>query len=140
MFGRPMNSVAAYAQVSLDSDIRTADPHRLIVLLFEGAESGIVVAKKAIENNDVSAKHKAIRQITDIIMNGLLGSLDLEKGGEIAQKLEALYQYMATRLVHANLKNSIAALDEVDGLLREIHGAWLEIDPKRQPQQAVAGA
>jgi flagellar protein FliS len=138
MFGSPRNSIAAYAQVSLESDIRSADPHRLIVLLFEGAESGIAVAKRAIENHDIPAKHKAITQVTDIIMHGLLGSLDLEKGGDLAEKLEALYQYMCSRLLYANLKNSIPALDEVNGLLKEIHSAWTEIDPKRQAQPVSA--
>ena len=54
-------------------------------------------------------------------------SLDLEAGGNLAQNLYALYDYMARRLLHANINNDGAALDEVLGLLNEIHSAWIAI-------------
>ncbi len=63
----------------------------------------------------------------DIILNGLRASLNLEEGGNLAQNLYALYDYMARRLLHANLNNDSAALDEVLNLLSEIHGAWVSI-------------
>ena len=64
-----------------------------------------------------------------IINNGLKISLDHEKGGDIAARLDALYDYMVARLLQANIRNDAKALEEVSGLLEEIHSAWREIAP-----------
>ncbi|MBL8881253.1 MAG: flagellar protein FliS, partial [Phycisphaerales bacterium] len=58
-------------------------------------------------------------------------------GGELAERLHALYDYMVLRLLRANLDNDLRALEEVAALLEEIHGAWREISPQAQ-QRAVA--
>ena len=63
----------------------------------------------------------------EIINDGLKLSLDYEAGGDLAQKLAALYDYMTSRLLYANLHSSRPALDEVAGLLRDIKGAWESI-------------
>lgn len=131
MFGST-NSIAAYQQVSIDSAVQSADPHRLILLLFQGAESAIALAKESIRLGNLAAKSKAISHAIDIINNGLAASIDKEKGGEIALKLLALYEYMSSRLLQGNLKNDIAILDEVARLLAEIRSAWEEIAPGQQ--------
>lgn len=128
MFGST-NSIAAYQQVSIDSAVQSADPHRLILLLFQGAESAIGLARESIRQNNFHTKSQALSKAVDIISNGLSASIDLEQGGEIANKLSALYAYMTTRLLQANMKNDIAILDEVSFLLSEIRGAWEEIAP-----------
>jgi flagellar protein FliS len=133
MFGSSRNPVTAYAQVGVDSAVQSADPHRLIILLFEGAESAIAIALAAIEQNNLQAKSQAIGKAIDIINDGLNASLNKEAGGDIAAKLSALYDYMCARLLYANLKNDVAALNEVNALLNEIHGAWSEIGHHRQP-------
>src|SRR5690606_27077331 len=58
------------------------------------------------------------------IVGGLRGFLDMEKGGEIAEQLENLYEYMERRLLQANLKNDVEILDEVAGLIREVKEGW----------------
>ncbi|MDP3134926.1 MAG: flagellar export chaperone FliS, partial [Burkholderiaceae bacterium] len=63
-------------------------------------------------------------------------SLDIEAGGELAERLSALYEYMTQRLLFANLKNSLAALDEVYELLVGLRDAWSQIAPGNQ--QAAA--
>lgn len=128
MFGSK-NPVSAYTQVSIDSAVHSADPHRLILLLFQGAESAVSLARESIRQGNLFGKSQALSQAIDIITNGLLASLDGENGGDLAAKLAALYEYMSTRLLHANLKNDVAALDEVAVLLAEIRGAWEEITP-----------
>jgi len=133
MFASTHNPINAYAQVGVESAVNSADPHRLILLLFQGAESGISLAIEAIRQNNLGTKSQAISRSIDIITNGLLASLDREAGGDLAAKLAALYEYMSMRLLHANLKNDLAALDEVSLLLAEIRSAWEEIAPGTQP-------
>jgi len=137
MFGNARKAISAYQKVGVDAAIEVADPHRLILLLFSGAQAAIGNARAAMQQQQIAAKGEAISKAIDIIGNGLKVSLDLEKGGEIAERLDALYDYLVLRLLRANLNNDLRALEEVAGLLEEIHSAWREISPNAV-QQAVA--
>ncbi|HOB44606.1 MAG TPA: flagellar export chaperone FliS [Zoogloea sp.] len=126
-FGFAPRTASAYAQVSLETGVSDADPHKLILMLFEGALLSIATASVAIERNDIPGKGQAISKAIEIINDGLKISLDYEAGGELAERLGALYDYMTSRLLYANVHSSHPALDEVGGLLREIKGAWESI-------------
>ncbi len=129
MFGKRSSPLAAYAEAGIVAKVQEASPHQLILLLFEGAASAIAVARLHIEQNDIAQKGKHISQAIDIISNGLKLSLDMEAGGQLAEQLSALYDYMCRRLITANIDNDTVALDEVAHLLDEIHSAWKEIAP-----------
>lgn len=137
MFGNARLAISAYQKVGIDAAIEVADPHRLILLLFSGAQAAVGNARAAMQDKRIAAKGEAISKAIDIIGNGLKVSLDLEQGGEIAERLEALYDYLVLRLLHANLDNDLAALEEVAALLEEIHGAWREISPSAATQKAA---
>ena len=139
MFATMNKPTAAYAQVGLSTSMESADPHKLILMLFDGAAAALNTAKFAMSSGDIPAKGKAISQAIDIITNGLQASLDLEAGGDLAERLAALYEYMSARLLWANLKNDMVVLEEVRGLLAEIHGAWSEIAPDKRQNPADAG-
>ena len=130
MFGSFSKPTAAYEQVGIASDVASADPHRLILLLFEGAAAALKNAAFAMEQGDIPAKGKAISKAISIINDGLLASLDVKAGGELAERLYSLYEYMVSRLLWANLKNDRVVLEEVARLLEEIHSAWRAIKPK----------
>ena len=117
-------AAAAYSEVGVATGVSTADPHKLILMLFEGAILQIGTAAAALENKNVPAKGLAISKAIEIITNGLKVSLDYEAGGELAQRLGALYDYMTQRLLYANLHNNRAALDEVIELLSGLRTAW----------------
>jgi flagellar protein FliS len=136
MFGMSKNPAAAYKQISVEIAAETTDPHRLIVMLFDGAQTAIVMARTHMEQKNVAEKGLAISQAIDIITNGLLASLDTKQGGELAERLAALYEYISRRLLWANLKNDLAALDEAKGLLGELQSAWVMISPDKQPTAA----
>ena len=123
-----MSRAAAYATVGNQTGVATASPHELILMLFDGALVSIGTAAVAMEAKDIPTKGNAISKAIEIIVNGLKVSLDMNAGGDLAQRLAALYDYMAERLLHANLHNSRAALDEVGKLLRELRDAWVQID------------
>ena len=126
-FGFAPRAANAYAQVGLETGVSDADPHRLILMLFEGALLSIATASAAIDGKDIPGKGQAISKAIEIINDGLKLSLDYEAGGDLAQKLAALYDYMTSRLLYANLHSSRPALEEVAGLLRDIKGAWESI-------------
>ncbi|WP_412479205.1 flagellar export chaperone FliS [Azonexus sp. IMCC34839] len=127
MLGHQTNPISAYTQVSTETSVNSADPHRLVLLLFEAALSAISIAQVAIETNDTATRGTAISKAIDIINNGLRASLDLEAGGELAAKLGLLYEYMCNRLLLATLRNDKSILNEVAELLSEIHEAWVAI-------------
>ena len=138
MFGMSRSPAASYAQVSMDIAAETADPHRLILMLFEGARAAISMARMHMERNEIPEKGAAISKAIDIVNNGLLISLDTASGGELAERLAALYEYISQRLLWANLKNNLAALDEANQLLGELQSAWAMIAPTPDPQAAAA--
>ena len=119
--------INAYNKVSLETSILDADPHKLVAMLFEGALIAIIKAKNEILQKQTEAKGKSISHAIAIIGEGLNASLDKNVGGELAQNLSALYDYMVHRLVTANIQNDTTILDEVSRLLTELQGAWNSI-------------
>ncbi len=132
MFGSHQSPSAAYAQVSMESAVRGADPHGLILLLFEGAASAMSLARLHMDQQNVAQRGANISKAIDIIANGLKASLDIGASGELGERLAALYEYIVQRLLWANMKNDPATLDECISLLSEIHTAWAEIAPNKQ--------
>jgi flagellar protein FliS len=136
MFSDP---IASYRRMDLESDVLGADPHRLIVLLFDGAEAALARAQTSLAAKDINGKSDALLKAIEIINDGLAASLNIEAGGELAGNLKALYDYMVTRLIHANIHMDSVAVSEVQTLLAEIAGAWRELGIKlRQPQPPAA--
>lgn len=118
---------AAYANVGRDLGVSTASPHGLIVMLFDGAMLCVTAARQHMSGGEIATKGESISKAINIIANGLKASLDMQVGGELAARLAALYDYMCDKLLHANLKNDLAALDEVHTLLSELKDAWESI-------------
>ena len=133
MYTTPRSAASAYANVGLETGVVAASPHQLIVMLYEGAELALRMAIKHMNEGDIAKKSAAISKAGSIITDGLRAALDPQQGGEIAQRLDALYDYMNQRLMLAHVKNEIAPLEEVLGLLQELHGAWNQIGPAGRP-------
>lgn len=121
----------AYGQAQTDAGVETASPHKLISLLYEGALVAIANAKMSLAENDIAARGTSISKAIAIIDEGLKISVNLEAGGELAQNLKSLYEYMSYRLLMANMHGDAAALSEVESLLRELKGAWDQIGTLR---------
>ena len=121
-----MNAASAmkqYQQVSVHSGIMDASPHRLVQMLMEGTLEKIALAKGSMVNNHIANKGENISKAISII-GGLKSALNREAGGALAENLSSLYDYMANRLVVANLKNDESILDEVSGLMIAIKTGW----------------
>lgn len=133
MYTNTRNAAHAYANVGLETGVVAASPHQLIIMLYEGAELAVRMAIKHMNDGDQEKKSAAITKASAIILNGLRAALDFRQGGELAQQLGALYDYMNKRLMLANINNQIKSLEEVLGLLRELHGAWQQIGTAGRP-------
>jgi len=118
-----MNGLQAYQRVNTQTSITDADPHKLIQLLYNGALERINMAKARMQARDYAGKGQLISKAIEII-GGLRSFLDFEKGGDLAARLEGLYDYMERTLFEANAKNDPAKLDEVADLLRSIKSGW----------------
>ncbi len=117
-----------YRQTGVTSAALDASPHRLIALMLAGARERARLAAACLERGDLPRKSKAISDASAII-GGLNGALNMDAGGEIADGLQALYDYAQRRLLAANVDNDPAPLLEVDDLLGDIESAWLAIAP-----------
>lgn len=114
----------AYRNVGVETGVVEASPQRLILMLYEGAIAAVASAQQHLRLKNIAAKGEAISKAISIIDGGLKASLDLSVGGELAQNLSGLYVYMGHRLLHANINNDPAALEEVRQLLQQLMSAW----------------
>jgi flagellar secretion chaperone FliS len=120
------SNLAAYQTVAAHGGVAAADPHRLILMLMDGALERIASAKGAIENGALEAKTRMLHRAVAII-DELRASLNFDAGGQIAQNMGDLYEYIGRQLLRANLDSRTDLLDEVSHLLREIRSAWIQI-------------
>lgn len=132
MFGMMRNPAQSYATVGVEVAVESADPHKLVLMLFDGAITAINIAKFQMEQQQIAEKGASLSKAISLITDGLKASLDMASGGELAERLAALYDYMAQRLLWANLKNERAPLDEVLTLLGELRDAWTQIGSDQQ--------
>ncbi|CZG13336.1 TPA: flagellar export chaperone FliS [Legionella pneumophila] len=116
-----------YKTIELQTRIETASPHELIDLLLQGARSHIATAQGNIQRNQIKEKGEHIGKAISII-EGLKMSLNHDKGGEIAENLLQLYDYVQQILLKANLKNDEDLLAQSNMLLAEVHQAWQAIN------------
>jgi flagellar secretion chaperone FliS len=137
MFGSPNRGANAYAKVGLETGVVASSPHKLIVMLFDGALVAARAGMAHMAAGETEKKGLSISKAINIIDNGLRASLD-RKAGEVAQNLDSLYEYMSRRLIEANLKNDPAMLDEVIGLLADLKGAWDAIGENAVPAPVQA--
>ncbi len=138
MHAAARHALNAYSKVGTETGVITASPHALVLMLFEGARLAVAEAKLHIQHKETAAKGEAISKAIMIVDHGLKASLDIDAGGEMAARLHALYEYMTNRLLVANLRNDLKALEEVGRLLAELHGAWETIGKVKVAATTVA--
>jgi len=114
----------------MQTQVTTTTPGHLVVMLYDGAITFLEQAKVLIQERNYAQKGILISQALDIIAE-LDGSLNVEKGGELAQNLHKLYLYCSTRLLQANLKMDTALIDEVIKILSSFRASFEEISKKQ---------
>lgn len=132
--------LATYRSVSAHGAVADTDPHVLVLTVMDAALARIGAARACIERRETRRMATLLHSAV-ILIAELRGSLNLQQGGALAQNLSDLYDYMARRLIHANLNSDAAAVAEVQSLVGEIRGAWTAIGPQvRQESSRSASA
>lgn len=125
----PMLALRQYQKISAQAQTSEASPHRLVQMLMEGGLDRVAQAKGSLERKDLAGKGIAIGKAIGII-GGLREGLDRDNMTPELERLDSLYLYMTRRLSDANLKNDIAALDEVTDLLTTVKEGWDAVAPQ----------
>jgi flagellar protein FliS len=114
--------ISAYQQ----SAVETASPTELVVMLYDGALKFIGLARAAIERRDIPARSEAISRALAIVGH-LRTTLDVERGGDVAQSLDQLYDYVTSRLLDASFTQQTGPLDEAVTVLSNLRDGWASI-------------
>jgi flagellar protein FliS len=133
--------LSAYQTVAVHGGVDAADPHRMVQMLMDAIMERLAKVKGAIERGELLPRTRMLHSCV-VLVTELRGSLNLADGGEIAQNLNSLYEYMIRRLVLANVSGDPAIVAEMASLMGEIRSGWLAIGPEvrksGQPAAAVA--
>jgi len=114
-----MNPYATYQTNS----VTTALPQDLTLMLYEGLIKFSMLAKRAIEQKMIEQKNTNIQKAQAIVTEL---QLTLNQSIALSKDLNSLYDYMQTRLIDANVKNDLVAIDEVIGFAEEFRETWKE--------------
>ncbi len=121
-----MNQYKNAAKEYLERQVQNATPAERVVLAYDGIIRHLLAARRAIEEKNIEARFMSNKKAADLI-SYLMETLDMEKGGEIAENLQRLYFYMLRKLVEVDIKNSVEAVDDVLGHVRKLRSSWEQL-------------
>ena len=117
------SAMQAYKEVYTEVAAETADPHKLVSMLFHGVSDRLCTAEQGFENKDLKVRSDSITKAQTILF-GLRSTLDFKKGGELSRLLDSLYDYCIRQLTQAHVSNDVSPVVEVKGLIGQISSAW----------------
>ncbi len=107
------------------TQIQTAPPEKLVLMLYDGALRNVAAADRFLSEGDREGLNRATGKAQDILAE-LRSSLNYE-AGELADRLAALYDFAARRLMEGNIRQDRRALEEARQILRGLRDAWAEM-------------
>ena len=106
--------------------ILTATPEKLIVMMYDGAIQNLEKARKILKETSNKYSPSAGEALGKAlaIVGELRSSLNMEKGGEIAQNLDRLYEFSSFRIMEANMNRNTKPIEETLTILRTLKEGW----------------
>lgn len=123
-YKKQLRGVAQYVRgTDREAEVTQATPHRLIQILMEALLGNLAAGKGALERKDTPLATQSLVRAQAIVTE-LRTSIDFEKGGELVQTLDALYDFMGRHLAAARAAESPAMVQEATDAFRPIKEAW----------------
>ncbi len=107
----------------LRTQIMTASPEKLRLMLYDGAIKFTGQARTALEAKRFEESYEALMRAQKIVLE-LSTSLKRDADPELTDKMSALYTFIYRKLVDANMNRDLAALDEAIKLLHFERDTW----------------
>ncbi|WP_438335052.1 flagellar export chaperone FliS [Clostridium cochlearium] len=107
------------------NSVNYASKEQLLLMVVDGAVKFSKIAKQGIEEKDIKKAHENIVKTQNIFYE-LMATLDVEKGGEWAENLMKIYDFIIQRLVQANIKKDVKIMDEIIPIIEDIRDTWHE--------------
>lgn len=128
-------NLKTYRQVNIESGVLSSDPHKIVLMMFDGALTAIAEAKGAIERKDLESKSKAITKAINIF-SALRESLDKESEPTISDNFDNLYAYCIGNLIDLSVSLDLSGLDEISSFIKPVRDAWSQM-PESAKQEGM---
>ena len=119
-----------------ENAVRSATPIELVVILFDAALDDLRRAASAIHSSNVEERAAAVRHAM-LILQQLQGTLDFDKGGQVARQFEQFYNLIRAKLLESQLRNSAELMQQQIQFMSEIRECWAEAERQLKPKPLV---
>ncbi len=99
---------------------------QLVLLLLDSAIRYTREASEHLRNGNWQQKGQAVDSAM-LCFRELRNSLDLKAGGESAEHIDRMYDFLATKVTVANIHKDPSQFDQVVHSLADIRSAWGEL-------------
>ena len=103
--------------------VLTANNCEVVLYLYEGAIGYLHRATEAIRKGQPGEAGQKIERAINIIIE-MSGNLNYSGSGQLALRLEGIYNYLIESLSLANSRKDIQAIEACEGILVILHDAW----------------
>ena len=134
-----MSTYSNYQNAYKKASVNTLDQNKLIIMLYDGAIKNANFSVQYMESGEIEKVHDSLIKTKNIVTE-LLATLNMDQGGEIAKNLKSLYSYMFSQLIEANMEKKSEPVLTVIDLLKELRGAWVQINEKKKPEKKKGNA
>jgi flagellar protein FliS len=109
--------------------VQNASAIGITMLLYDRLVVDIQSAISAMQKGNIESRCAAINH-GFLILQQLHANLNMDEGGETAQSLETFYQYIHSKLLEAQFKNSPELLKDQVTLILQVRAAWYEVESR----------
>jgi flagellar protein FliS len=133
-----VRGLRAYREVDRQTAVLSANGVDLVLLTYEALLRRLKQASEAFVSKDVAARGEALSRAIEVIEKGLIGSLDMQQGGQLSQQLLSQYQLWTAQILHCNMNADAALLGELIKTVEVVRSAWEQVKDETK-RRATSG-